>query len=97
MGMASSKVSAVARSFQAMKPHIPSIKFPNRERGQNSGVEFVPSAVSLSSPTTSNSSSKSIGSSARGSGIEYDQLPSKYHRKLITPDEMEYIEKGGPV
>jgi len=65
-----------------VKPHIPLIKF--RKGGR---------AASGTAPT---GSSAAVGSTARGSGIDEQQLPPRYHRKPITQQEMEMIERGGP-
>ena len=44
----------------------------------------------ITSPSTS-SSSKPIGSTPRGSGIDYTELPQRYHRLPLTEEEIEFI------
>ena len=48
--------------------------------------------TSASPPTATTTASKPIGSTPRGSGIDYLNLPTKYKRKLLSVEEMEFIE-----
>ena len=48
--------------------------------------------TSAKSNTPKASSGPPIGNTPRGSGIEFEHLPTKYHRRLITEEEMEAIQ-----
>lgn len=92
-------MAASARAIRAVVPHVPKIKFPERNKADFS-FKFVPSAVTSkgqkpSVPSTP-SNAPPIGLTPRGSGIDYTDLPLKYQRKPISQEEMEYIERGGP-
>jgi len=97
--------TAVSRTIQqqVIKPHIPQIKFPLRGnklgKQTTSMVLDKPGNVeSLVSQNVSNSApKKSSASVSKGSTIESSELPLKYKRKLLSQEEMEYIEKGGQV
>ncbi|XP_064609798.1 alpha-ketoglutarate dehydrogenase component 4-like [Liolophura sinensis] len=91
-----------ARAIRAVKPHVPLIKFPQRKGpdgkkidGRNGTAAASSSSSSSSSSNPSTSSSKPIGSTPRGSGIDSIDLPSRYRRKPLTEEEMEFIERGG--
>ncbi|XP_045215765.2 alpha-ketoglutarate dehydrogenase component 4-like [Mercenaria mercenaria] len=86
-------MTSVGRTLQAVRPHIPLIKFPSRVNGVNAGVAWnmAQSSPQPSSPSMLSNSSRSPVSS---SGLE--TVPSKYRRKPISIEEMEYIERGGP-
>ncbi|XP_067666768.1 alpha-ketoglutarate dehydrogenase component 4-like [Haliotis asinina] len=88
--------SAAKTVLMTVKPHVPLIKFPSRIVSPTGAAAVSPPAPA-SSPAKPPADSKPIGRGARGSGIEYSDLPLKYHRKLISEEEMEYIEKGGQV
>ncbi|XP_071104268.1 alpha-ketoglutarate dehydrogenase component 4-like [Haliotis cracherodii] len=79
-----------------VKPHVPLIKFPSRVISP-AGAASTPPPAHASSPARPPADSKPIGRGTRGSGIDYNDLPVKYHRKIISQEEMEYIEKGGQV
>ena len=52
-----------------------------------------PEPMSAPSPApTPAVTSKPVGRMPRGSGIEWSQLPAKYHRKPISQEEIEFIE-----
>jgi hypothetical protein len=38
------------------------------------------------------SDGKPVGSTPRGSGIDATELPKRYHRKILSAEEIEYIE-----
>ncbi|ESO92344.1 hypothetical protein LOTGIDRAFT_233117 [Lottia gigantea] len=77
-----------------VKPHVPSIKFG---KSRSSTAIKYDSSSSTSSVSVSPSKSSASKTPQTVTNIEYDELPSKYRRKPISAEEMEYIEKGGPV
>ncbi|XP_060073228.1 alpha-ketoglutarate dehydrogenase component 4-like [Ylistrum balloti] len=92
-------MAAPARTLiNAVRPHIPSIKF--RYGASNGGTVLADALLkpreATSSSTAAAPDSKLVGSTLKGSGIEYIELPSRYHRKPLTQEEMEYIQRGGP-
>ncbi|XP_060604813.1 alpha-ketoglutarate dehydrogenase component 4-like [Ruditapes philippinarum] len=82
-------MTSVARTFQAVKPHIPMIRFPNRVHEGVAGNLVQSVSQPINTPTPSSSRSPS-------SSPSLETVPSKYHRKPIPLEEMEYIERGGP-
>ncbi|XP_046546474.1 28S ribosomal protein S36, mitochondrial-like [Haliotis rubra] len=89
--------SAARTVLMTIKPHVPLIKFPSRILPSGAAAAAASPPATASSPARPPADSKPIGRGARGSGLEYSDLPLKYHRKVISLDEMEYIEKGGQV
>ncbi|XP_029839018.2 28S ribosomal protein S36, mitochondrial isoform X1 [Ixodes scapularis] len=86
---------------KAVKPHYPLIKF--RKSGARSDQVLAgqtpPTATATATKATSASappSSKPIGSTARGTGIDESQLPARYARKPLSQYEGDYIQRGGP-
>jgi len=96
-------VSAAARTvLQNVKPHIPMIKFPARtgEPIKYSGTPntgAVESLLSPNMPVPPKGVVKPSASIPKGPILESSQLPLRYRRKPLSPEEMEYIEKGGQV
>ncbi|XP_069136815.1 alpha-ketoglutarate dehydrogenase component 4-like [Argopecten irradians] len=91
-------MAAPARTLiSAVRPHIPSIKF---RYGATTGIAdalIQPKETTIvTPPSTAVPSGKPIGSTARGSGIEFKDLPSRYQRKPMTEEEMDFIQRGGP-
>ncbi|GFN90641.1 28S ribosomal protein s36 mitochondrial [Plakobranchus ocellatus] len=87
--LASALGLGLAMKSDAVRPHIPLIKFPPR-----STVNASKGATSSPNPEQL----KPVSSQPlKGKVIDPLNLPRKYHRKPISVEEMEYIEKGGPV
>ncbi|XP_054707402.1 alpha-ketoglutarate dehydrogenase component 4-like [Uloborus diversus] len=84
-------MSVGARSWQAVKPHIPLIKF--RKGGKDTG-EAGNHKQSSQAQGLNLSSSKA--SSHTGTIIDDTELPSRYFRKPLSQVEIETIERGGP-
>uniref|UniRef100_K7FU00 Centromere protein H C-terminal domain-containing protein n=1 Tax=Pelodiscus sinensis TaxID=13735 RepID=K7FU00_PELSI len=95
--------------FQVVKPHTPLIKFPDRSncpkpKKQESLQSRVPplhaSAAQMSigdrSPALQNISSISRVQGTPDTIELVRTLPQKYRRKLMSNEEMEYIQRGGP-
>lgn len=81
-----SKEHRLFYSIQAVKPHVPLIKF-------RKGGPVVGHSVTSGAP-----SSVGVGSShavSRGT-IEDYQLPPRYQRSPIDEEEIDYINRGGP-
>ncbi|XP_022105235.1 28S ribosomal protein S36, mitochondrial-like [Acanthaster planci] len=80
---------SAARAVQSVRPHIPLIKFRFVKGPLGS------TGASGASKAQSNSSTSKVGT-RRGDSIEFTALPPKYWRKVITEEEMDYINRGGP-
>ncbi|XP_075788464.1 alpha-ketoglutarate dehydrogenase component 4 [Pelodiscus sinensis] len=104
-----SKMAAASRVVQVVKPHTPLIKFPDRSncpkpKKQESLQSRVPplhaSAAQMSigdrSPALQNISSISRVQGTPDTIELVRTLPQKYRRKLMSNEEMEYIQRGGP-
>ncbi|CAG5133447.1 unnamed protein product [Candidula unifasciata] len=100
MGAAAARTSSVAK---IIKPHIPLIKFPLREPSPLlkeigtpvAGKQLAPNTVI--NTTVANQVPSTASKRSTGSVIDSSELPQKYRRKPISKEEMEIIEKGGPV
>ncbi|KAK3777869.1 hypothetical protein RRG08_038116 [Elysia crispata] len=88
--------SVAARTTQAIRPHVPLIKFPPRN-AVPANLNSPKGTTSHPAPNTTHQAPVSSKPVSKGNAIESSSLPLKYHRKPITQEEMEYIEKGGPV
>uniref|UniRef100_A0A0B7AWA5 28S ribosomal protein S36, mitochondrial n=1 Tax=Arion vulgaris TaxID=1028688 RepID=A0A0B7AWA5_9EUPU len=99
MALAAARAAVVKK--QVIKPHIPLIKFPLRNSaptlkehvgtavGKPDTLDQVLSTVITDqNPSDKGSTGPSVGAS---------QIPQKYRRKVLTKEEMEIIEKGGPL
>ncbi|XP_030421728.1 28S ribosomal protein S36, mitochondrial [Mauremys mutica] len=104
-----SKMAAASRVVQVVKPHTPLIKFPDRKNSpkpkmQESLQARVPplhaSAAQMSvgdrPPALQNISSISRVQGTPDTTELVKTLPQKYRRKLMSDEEMEYIQRGGP-
>ncbi|XP_041464354.1 28S ribosomal protein S36, mitochondrial-like [Lytechinus variegatus] len=81
------------RVIQAIRPHIPLIKF----RAGGGGLrKVIPPAAVTSTPHPSSSSSLRPPSNRRSDAPEFFQLDPKYHRNAITQEEIDFINRGGP-
>ncbi|XP_074850359.1 alpha-ketoglutarate dehydrogenase component 4 isoform X4 [Carettochelys insculpta] len=104
-----SKMAAASRVVQVVKPHAPLIKFPDRRNSLKPKVQE--SLQSRVPPLHASAAQMSVGdrppalqdisSISRVQGtpdtIELVKtLPQKYRRKLMSEEEMEYIQRGGP-
>ncbi|XP_015915795.2 alpha-ketoglutarate dehydrogenase component 4 isoform X2 [Parasteatoda tepidariorum] len=75
-------MSVGARSWKVIKPHIPLIKFNRR------GINSKQTSGTM---TSTHDKGKAVFI------LEDDtHLPARYHRKPLTQQEIEYIERGGP-
>uniref|UniRef100_UPI00358E6A46 alpha-ketoglutarate dehydrogenase component 4 isoform X2 n=1 Tax=Myxine glutinosa TaxID=7769 RepID=UPI00358E6A46 len=79
---------AAARAVLIVKQHVPLIKFPNREGKGLGSVLGMQSPGQPPDPHQPTGNSYSIESNSA--------LPLRFHRKPIDPEEMAFIERGGP-
>ncbi|XP_015767319.1 PREDICTED: 28S ribosomal protein S36, mitochondrial-like [Acropora digitifera] len=92
--------SSAGRILQTVKKHVPSIRFPSR-MGQN--IKPGPAPSNDRNPEVSSSlsalSKRTIPTSTSpvDSVYSYESLPTRYRRKPLTQEEIEYIENGGPI
>ncbi|XP_032062353.1 28S ribosomal protein S36, mitochondrial [Aythya fuligula] len=102
-----SKMAAAARAVQVVKPHTPLIKFPDRRSGprpkiQESLQASVPHASKAQESVGGRAPAfQSISPVSRVQGTpDTSELartfPQKYRRKLMSDEEIEYIQRGGP-
>lgn len=106
----SSKMAApVARVVQAIRPHTPLIKFPNRQSLPRPNAQEALKTLALNLPQhnapTSAAASPQLsrphapltpipGTPDTLASIQL--LPARYRRRPLTADEMDYIQRGGP-
>ncbi|XP_006010329.1 28S ribosomal protein S36, mitochondrial [Latimeria chalumnae] len=97
-----SKMVAASRVVQAVKPHAPLIRFPDRKGYPRPNVHEALKSVVLPAPSSYAAASGPQGpQTSRLPGtpdtIEIVRaLPQKYRRRSVTEEEMEYIQRGGP-
>ncbi|KAH9513200.1 hypothetical protein Btru_034362 [Bulinus truncatus] len=83
--------------LKTVKPHVPLIKFPQRNpvsQGSNS-FQPVTSNTDNNKVTSGSNVNKVSISSIKGQTIDSCQLPLKYRRKTLTHEEIDIIERGG--
>ncbi|KAF0870834.1 28S ribosomal protein S36, mitochondrial isoform X2 [Hyaena hyaena] len=102
--MMGSKMASASRVVQVVKPHTPLIRFPDRRDNPKPNVSEVLRSAGLPSH------SSSISQHSKGSKSPdllmhqgppdtaeiIKTLPQKYRRKLVSQEEIEYIQRGGP-
>uniref|UniRef100_A0A6I8PFL7 Alpha-ketoglutarate dehydrogenase subunit 4 n=1 Tax=Ornithorhynchus anatinus TaxID=9258 RepID=A0A6I8PFL7_ORNAN len=87
-----------------VKPHTPSIKFPDRKNSPKLNVTDALRAMALPPQATASSQHSPAG---RPPGLPVGRgppdtaeivktLPRKYRRKAVSPEEIEFITRGGP-
>ncbi|KAM6364370.1 alpha-ketoglutarate dehydrogenase component 4 [Pluvialis apricaria] len=104
-----SKMAAATKVVQVVKPHTPLIKFPDRKSSprpkiQESLQASMPSLDALKAQEYVGGRSpafQNISPVSRVQGIPDTSelartLPQKYRRKLMSDEEIEYIQRGGP-
>ncbi|XP_038621610.1 28S ribosomal protein S36, mitochondrial [Tachyglossus aculeatus] len=99
-----SKMAAASRVVEAVKPHTPLIKFPDRKNSPKLNVTDALQSMASPPPAASPPRHPAGG---RPPGLPISRgppdtaeivktLPQKYRRKLMSPEEMEFITRGGP-
>ncbi|XP_043370233.1 28S ribosomal protein S36, mitochondrial isoform X2 [Dermochelys coriacea] len=94
---------------RSVKPHTPLIKFPDRKNSPKPKMQeslqarvppFHASAAHMSvgdrPPALQNISSINRVQGTPDTTELVKTLPQKYRRKLMSDEEMEYIQRGGP-
>ncbi|XP_014016892.1 alpha-ketoglutarate dehydrogenase component 4 isoform X1 [Salmo salar] len=98
--------SATTLVTQAVKPHAPLIKFPNREGVPRPNVQEALKTLAVSSPSPPPlvvplPLSRPPGPFTRLPGTPdslatVKELPERYRRRALEAEEMDYIQRGGP-
>ncbi|XP_051499367.1 alpha-ketoglutarate dehydrogenase component 4 [Apus apus] len=104
-----SKMAAAARVVQVVKPHTPLIKFPDRKSSPKPKIQesLGASVTSLHASKAQEPAGggspgfPSISPVSRVQGTPDTSelariLPQKYRRRLVSDEEIEYIQRGGP-
>ncbi|XP_062854572.1 28S ribosomal protein S36, mitochondrial [Trichomycterus rosablanca] len=104
--VSSGKMAAVSRVVQAVRPHVPLMKFPNRQDIQKPNVQEALKILGVSLPQTSTPAAASPGPRSTGpvsrlpgtpdSIAIVKEFPQRYRRRELALDEMDYIQRGGP-
>uniref|UniRef100_U3ICJ4 Alpha-ketoglutarate dehydrogenase subunit 4 n=1 Tax=Anas platyrhynchos platyrhynchos TaxID=8840 RepID=U3ICJ4_ANAPP len=86
---------------QVVKPHTPLIKFPDRSSGPRPKSKCLPPSRGPVPAGAPRSAFQSISPVSRVQGTpDTSELartfPQKYRRKLMSDEEIEYIQRGGP-
>uniref|UniRef100_A0A5F5PFM2 Alpha-ketoglutarate dehydrogenase subunit 4 n=1 Tax=Equus caballus TaxID=9796 RepID=A0A5F5PFM2_HORSE len=99
-----SAFSQGSRVKVVVKPHTPLIRFPDRRDNPKPNVSEVLRSAGL--PSHSSSVSQHSKGSKSPDWLMYQgppdtaeiikTLPQKYRRKLMSQEEMEFIQRGGP-
>lgn len=89
---------------QVVKPHTPLIRFPDRRDNPKPNVSEVLRSTGL--PSHSSSISQHSKGSKSPDWLMHQgppdtaeiikTLPQKYRRKLVSQEEIEFIQRGGP-
>ncbi|XP_004872886.1 28S ribosomal protein S36, mitochondrial [Heterocephalus glaber] len=102
--MMGSKMASASRVVQVVKPHTPLIRFPDRRDNPKPSVSEalrsagIPSHSSVISQHSKGSKSPELlmHPGPPDTAEILKTLPQKYRRKLISQEEMEFIQRGGP-
>ncbi|KAM4049100.1 alpha-ketoglutarate dehydrogenase component 4 [Anomaloglossus baeobatrachus] len=106
-----SKMAAASRVVQVVKPHVPTIRFPDRKSSPKPNVQealksmiypFTAPPVTAHQATSENppgapnpAPPRKVHGSPDTSEL-LRSLPQKYRRKAVSVEEMDYIQRGGP-
>ncbi|XP_068594732.1 alpha-ketoglutarate dehydrogenase component 4 [Brachionichthys hirsutus] len=105
----STKMAApAARVIQAVRPHMPLIKFPKRQDSARPSVQeaLKSLAVNFSAQNAAGSPSAPAPPRLSSAPVPLNPTPdtlasiqlltARYRRRSLAVDEMEYIQRGGP-
>ncbi|XP_061674209.1 28S ribosomal protein S36, mitochondrial isoform X2 [Syngnathoides biaculeatus] len=98
------------RTWNAVRPHAPMIKFPSREGIPKPNAQEVLKTMSVNTAQPNNPSSASASAPPKISNrvtlppipgapdtlASIQLLPARYRRRPMVVEEMEYIQRGGP-
>uniref|UniRef100_A0A2I3SZE6 Mitochondrial ribosomal protein S36 n=1 Tax=Pan troglodytes TaxID=9598 RepID=A0A2I3SZE6_PANTR len=84
--MIGSKMASASRVVQVVKPHTPLIRFPDRRDNPKPNVSEALRSAGLPSHSSGPPDTAEI----------IKTLPQKYRRKLVSQEEIEFIQCGGP-
>ncbi|XP_047656107.1 28S ribosomal protein S36, mitochondrial isoform X2 [Tachysurus fulvidraco] len=103
------KMAAASRVVQVVRPHAPLIKFPNRHDLPKPNVHEALKLIITNTPHTpapaavpsATSPPKPAGQVSRLAGTPDNisvvkVFPQRYRRRVLTLEEMDYIQRGGP-
>ncbi|KAG9269985.1 28S ribosomal protein S36, mitochondrial [Astyanax mexicanus] len=105
-------MAAASRVVQAVRPHLPSIKFPNRQGLPRPNVQEALKLLAVNLPQSSPPASAAAAQTATpaprpaaalsrlpgtpDSIAAVKELPQRYRRRPLALEEMDYIQRGGP-
>ncbi|XP_004410239.1 PREDICTED: 28S ribosomal protein S36, mitochondrial-like [Odobenus rosmarus divergens] len=99
-----SKMASASRVVQVVKPHTPLIRFPDKRDNPKPNFSEVLRSAGL--PSYSSSISRHSKGSKSPDLLMHQgppdtaeiikTLPQKYRRKLVSQEETEFIQRGGP-
>ncbi|XP_066458925.1 alpha-ketoglutarate dehydrogenase component 4 [Eleutherodactylus coqui] len=106
-----SKMAAASRVVQVVKPHVPTIRFPDRKNSPKPDVQEA--LKSMLYPFTAPPVTAHQATSENPPGVHYPahirkahgspdtnellrSFPQKYRRKAVSVEEMDFIQRGGP-
>uniref|UniRef100_A0A8C2V063 Mitochondrial ribosomal protein S36 n=1 Tax=Chinchilla lanigera TaxID=34839 RepID=A0A8C2V063_CHILA len=95
-----SKTASASWVVQAVQPHTPLIRFPDRRDNpkpalRSAGIPLRSSVISQHSKGSKSPELLMRPGPPDTAGI-IKTLPQKYRRKLVSQEEMELIQRGGP-
>ncbi|WAR00676.1 RT36-like protein [Mya arenaria] len=85
------KMSTLTRAVQAVKPHVPLIRFPSR-----SSIEEAMGSIKGSTAASAAVASPPSFTAKPPANSYSDVVPARFQRKPISLEEMDYIQRGGP-
>ncbi|XP_008334188.1 alpha-ketoglutarate dehydrogenase component 4 [Cynoglossus semilaevis] len=107
----SSKMAApTARVIQAVRPHAPLIRFPNRQVIPKPNADEALKIIAATFPQRNAAASLAASPpllsrpqvplapipGTQDTLASIQLLPTRYRRRALTTDEMEFIQRGGP-
>uniref|UniRef100_A0A2K6A9H7 28S ribosomal protein S36, mitochondrial n=1 Tax=Mandrillus leucophaeus TaxID=9568 RepID=A0A2K6A9H7_MANLE len=93
--MMGSKMASASRAVQVVKPHTALVRFPDRRDNPKPNVSEALRSAGL--PSHSSVISQHSKGSKSPDLLMYQGPPdTKYRRKLMSQEEIEFIQHGGP-
>lgn len=105
-------MAAASRVVQVVRPHLPLIKFPNREGLPRPNVQEALKLLAVNIPQssppppasaaaqTATPAPRPAAALSRLPGTPdtaaVKELPQRYRRRPLALEEMDYIQRGGP-